>query len=530
MTKFVHGELSTHHLMTRLIRQFPCKAPQLASDIVEKAEGVFLWVKLVVRLLIEGLENGDNLDELETRLTALPSDLKALYERMFGKMSIEYQKQASLLFQLKEKWLSLVTDRPLPALVLWHAINSPLAVFDQPTAPMACETYDWNMDSLVKRIQSRCCGLLELRYVGKTLDGLSSIITAGECVSIEKMEILVVTYLHRTVHEFLTVQEVWQDICRLTNGDEHNMPTRLASAALSTLKLANQITGPTHDWYLTLTTQLCREVMDSSPEMAHRFVLEMDRTMTDLLDKSKVDRYHHSYFTSQCLRHWSTESHSLRSADSYGLILECLAPGSLNYASIYTYAAGQGLFCQPMVVPVELNDDVRFQIVLHALSSWQMNTSYTLSLECRSTTMTYLLGNVIRPETEGYNTSLWEMALVVCKKLIHDGRYPEAARLLEIFLSKTESPWTLWKQPVRLPSYIVDAPEALLRSLRVYQHRSSLREDANLVDKIERLARVEKVRMTPEQVGHALHRDNHHYRNKKKKNRRSNKVEKSRAR
>jgi hypothetical protein len=72
--------------MVRLIQRFPSKAPQLASDIADKAEGVFFWVKLVVQLLIEGLEDGDDLDELQAKLYSLPSGLSDLYRRMFGKM------------------------------------------------------------------------------------------------------------------------------------------------------------------------------------------------------------------------------------------------------------------------------------------------------------------------------------------------------------------------------------------------------------------------------------------------------------
>lgn len=78
MEAFIHGEFSNHHLMVRLKQQFPESAPQLAADVGNKAEGVFLWVKLVVRLVIEGLEDGDDLPELQTKLTVLPSGLRTL--------------------------------------------------------------------------------------------------------------------------------------------------------------------------------------------------------------------------------------------------------------------------------------------------------------------------------------------------------------------------------------------------------------------------------------------------------------------
>jgi hypothetical protein len=53
-----------HPLMKNLQQQHPEGVKQLADMIVNKAEGVFLWVKLVVKLLIKGLEDGDSLIEL----------------------------------------------------------------------------------------------------------------------------------------------------------------------------------------------------------------------------------------------------------------------------------------------------------------------------------------------------------------------------------------------------------------------------------------------------------------------------------
>ena len=238
MRAFVDGELSTQHLMLRLVRHFPAIAPQLASDIVDKAEGVFLWVKLVVRLLVDGLANGYDLNELQARLTALPSGLRELYERMFRGMEVEYQKQAAVLFQLNERWLSLAYDKPLSGLVLWYAINSSLTLFDQSIVPMPDEVYDWNLSSLVRRVQSRCCGLLELRHTGKALDGSSAITTLGEFISFDEVGYVTVAYMHRTVHEFLTMDEVWQEVSSLTRDMEFSISTRLVSACLSTMKLA----------------------------------------------------------------------------------------------------------------------------------------------------------------------------------------------------------------------------------------------------------------------------------------------------
>ncbi|KAF3037752.1 hypothetical protein E8E11_003573 [Didymella keratinophila] len=165
MTAFVKSTLSSHHLVITLLRQFPTAAPQLATEIVEKATGVFLWVTLVVRLLIEGLEDGDNLEELQERLRSLPPDLRDLYSRMLSKMSTRNQRQASEVFQIVKMWDSNVQGQQLPGLVLSYSMNSPKDCFDVPIEPMDREYFESLMSSLSKRIRSRCCGLLEVHHV-----------------------------------------------------------------------------------------------------------------------------------------------------------------------------------------------------------------------------------------------------------------------------------------------------------------------------------------------------------------------------
>lgn len=60
--------------------------PRLAFEVVSKASGVFLWVKLVVRSLLEGLGNYDRGVDLQRRLSELPEDLDGLYWHMVDRV------------------------------------------------------------------------------------------------------------------------------------------------------------------------------------------------------------------------------------------------------------------------------------------------------------------------------------------------------------------------------------------------------------------------------------------------------------
>ena len=53
----------------------------LTKSIIRRANGVFLWVKLVVDELVEGFQNGDTLSEMKALLLLMPDELFGLYTR-----------------------------------------------------------------------------------------------------------------------------------------------------------------------------------------------------------------------------------------------------------------------------------------------------------------------------------------------------------------------------------------------------------------------------------------------------------------
>ena len=72
----------------------------MVDEIVDKADGVFLWVVLVVRSILLGLANRDEMDDLERRLHELPSKLECLFENILRqRIAPFYKRQSSELFQ-----------------------------------------------------------------------------------------------------------------------------------------------------------------------------------------------------------------------------------------------------------------------------------------------------------------------------------------------------------------------------------------------------------------------------------------------
>ncbi|KAH7160737.1 hypothetical protein EDB81DRAFT_923865 [Dactylonectria macrodidyma] len=78
----------------------PESAEYLTAEIRERAQGVFLWVYLVVRSLLRGLTNEDDMLDLNRRLLQIPVELEDIFRRMLDNIDPIYWQRAACLLQL----------------------------------------------------------------------------------------------------------------------------------------------------------------------------------------------------------------------------------------------------------------------------------------------------------------------------------------------------------------------------------------------------------------------------------------------
>lgn len=62
----------------------PKRCSNLTKELVERAQGFFLWVYLVIRSIFQGLTNADKISDLERRVANLPADLETYFRHMLG--------------------------------------------------------------------------------------------------------------------------------------------------------------------------------------------------------------------------------------------------------------------------------------------------------------------------------------------------------------------------------------------------------------------------------------------------------------
>jgi hypothetical protein len=168
----------------------PQEAKHLIDEVTGKASGVFLWVRLVVLSLLEGLRDGDTITDLQDRLYLLPSDLEDLFSKILDRLNPSYFEQSSKLFQLVR-----ASEQPLSLLSLAFAEDD----FDKAMAaevePIQSAQAEYRAERMRRRLNSRCKGLLEAP------------IRRDESITVTKVQ-----YLHRTVKDFLNRPDIWEYI------------------------------------------------------------------------------------------------------------------------------------------------------------------------------------------------------------------------------------------------------------------------------------------------------------------------------
>jgi hypothetical protein len=205
---YITDRLVHDKMMEELSLQEPIACAKLVEEISEAALGVFLWVELVVKSLLNGLSNKDRIEDLLRRLKALPRGLAAFYEHIVINIDSIYQEEASRLYQLMAVTLEWPDDwTPAQQLTLVSMYLSThqeelqgrdfvVAFRDKPFVLGKCKETD-------VFLRTRCGGLLELQY------GLGST---------EIVPSLKVSYIHRTVMEYLEERATRRQLLDRTRG------------------------------------------------------------------------------------------------------------------------------------------------------------------------------------------------------------------------------------------------------------------------------------------------------------------------
>ena len=172
----------------------------LANQIIDKAQGVFIWVRLVTDQLAKDIRDGTPYPTLVLRVAEMPEELEALYEKTLTRIDPLYAASAHVMFQL-----TLCTLEPLSLATLAQATEFSLNKYVHGSSydDLKDSTYE-SSSYLLRWLISRSGGLLE------TYD----IINKPNCDTKQHVQ-----FLHQTAKDYIQSTQGRNVMTSLVNPD-----------------------------------------------------------------------------------------------------------------------------------------------------------------------------------------------------------------------------------------------------------------------------------------------------------------------
>ncbi|KIW98754.1 uncharacterized protein Z519_00417 [Cladophialophora bantiana CBS 173.52] len=155
--KYITAEFQADDKFKALRENSHALCLKLVTEPLDKAECVFLWVVLVVRPLLHGLEHKDTIADLLDRLSQFPSGLEAYFRQMLSGIDEVYRSRALKLLNSalnSADGLSLMTCSFLDEVNPNFALNVPMKA-------VSAHRIEERLTETASRISLRCLGLLE---------------------------------------------------------------------------------------------------------------------------------------------------------------------------------------------------------------------------------------------------------------------------------------------------------------------------------------------------------------------------------
>jgi len=215
---FVKQRLTSNLAFKGLAARDEASTSALISEIVNKADGVFLWIRLVVKSLLNGIRNRDSIIILRERVRSTPQELEHLYGHLLGLIEPLYLAWASKAFQivrLSRNFEGVSGLEPLTLEVFSLAMQEEQGEHRRETLNrLKNELLRFDYEEVNIHLTARCAGLLE-------------------CSSTQPLQVSgasTVGYLHATARNCMESKSFWSKILEHTQGARFNPYVSLLKA------------------------------------------------------------------------------------------------------------------------------------------------------------------------------------------------------------------------------------------------------------------------------------------------------------
>lgn len=261
---YIEAQIKDKKYMHLLSEFQPEDVDKLVQEISSRSSGIFLWVVLVVKSLLRGLIDGDQMDDLRRRLYQYPRELEPLYKHMLDGVDELHRVQASKYLQILLKSIKVQLRWPLTLLQMSFADEYDLeAVLKIPWREISDIEVASHCKRIERRIVSRCCGLIEIE--NQTVDHPF------------RPRDSAINFLHKSVVDFLEKPETWASVTSLTAGIDYDTNWALACSCLLMLKTFSRANRPreVEKQFVFPLLRYCRDGEKSSGKANVGFLREL---------------------------------------------------------------------------------------------------------------------------------------------------------------------------------------------------------------------------------------------------------------
>ena len=141
------------------------KRSRLIHTVVDRADGVFLWVHYTLRSILKGLNQYDDWDQVEQRLKALPRKLEELYYAMWRRLNEDleiYREEAARYFHVAIELTETLEENPSVFQFMIASDALLQETFIERQSEISAEHMISKCERVEQRIPSCCAGLLEI--------------------------------------------------------------------------------------------------------------------------------------------------------------------------------------------------------------------------------------------------------------------------------------------------------------------------------------------------------------------------------
>ena len=280
---YVQDTLGSNKLFRQLMAgKDSARCENLQVEIVSRAQGVFLWVYLVVGSLVQGLTNADRITDLERRLRSLPVDLETYFRHMLDTIEDVYKQQTVQTFHI-----ALQAAEPLNLMtyvMLDEIEENPEYAIELPAQQMAREDIESRCQDMKLRINARCKDLLQVtrKRSDESSDGGPSP---------QPLFQYEVDFLHRSVKDFFRVNDI-QTFVASRLPKNLNSSDLLCHAFLAQIKVTTiepqSIDRISKEW--DLIDDLMHYAQEAEAQTAHPNIVLLDELSNTL--KLRYDYLH----------------------------------------------------------------------------------------------------------------------------------------------------------------------------------------------------------------------------------------------